>query len=111
MVSHDRRADQGSQPCLPRILTKYPGRFRNRPDTQVDERREVAHAMAEPDPMPSITLEAAIWRREGMFVPAIACKLKSGDEYWYNAIKMPLTPLKLAIKAAQTAQLDLMKAA
>src|SRR5437879_2491355 len=67
--------------------------------------------MAEPDPIPSITLEAAIWRREGMFVPAIACKLKSGDEYWYNAIKMPLTPLKLAIKAAQTAQLDLMKAA
>ena len=67
--------------------------------------------MAQPDSNRSVALVAAIWRHEGRYLPAIACKLKPSGGYWFIAIKTPATPWELPVNAAQTAQLDLMKAA
>jgi hypothetical protein len=48
--------------------------------------------MVELDPNRSITLEAGIWRREDIYLPAITCWRNPANEHNYIAIKIPLTP-------------------
>jgi hypothetical protein len=59
----------------------------------------------------SITLIAAIWRQNGVYLPVIACMRTPSGRYGFIAVKTPVTPSQLPINAAETAQLDLMKAA
>jgi hypothetical protein len=67
--------------------------------------------MAEPNPDPTVALAASIWRRDGMYHPAISCRVNGSSGDLFTAIKWPLTPCELPVNAAQSAQLDLMKAA
>jgi hypothetical protein len=46
-----------------------------------------------------------------MYYPAICCRVNGSRRNFFTAIKVPLTPCELPVNAAQSAQLDLMKAA
>jgi hypothetical protein len=67
--------------------------------------------IAESDSNCSITLAAAIWRRDGVYLPAMDCRQKDSSVPLFIAVNTSFMPMQLAIKPAQTARLDLMKVA
>jgi|SwirhisoilCB3_FD_contig_31_14033723_length_708_multi_2_in_0_out_0_1 hypothetical protein len=67
--------------------------------------------IAESDSNCSITLAPSIWRRDGIYLPAMECRQKGSSVPLFIAANTGVMPEQLPIKPAQTARLDFIKVA